>query len=422
MEQKSGSGGGTSGLGRPLSGVRVLDLGRHLAGPTAAMWLGDLGADVIKIEKPQVGEDGRAAGPPFFHGESAFFLSANRNKRSLALDIKSPEGQALFRRLANTADVVIENFRPGVMEALNIGYERVAQENPGVIYVAISGFGVDGPDAARPGLDQIIQGFSGLMSVTGFEGGEPVRVGVPIADLLTGLFGAYGALAALQARQQSGRGQRVNTSLLESMVGMLAFQGVRWLNGDEAPPPAGNHHPINAPYGVFRAKDGYITLGATGDKRWRILCELLEAPEWLADARFQSNGGRHANRLELAELISAKLQAHTVAEWEPIFTAAGLPCGPIYGIDQALSHPQILHREMVVERPHPTMGTVRLLGLPVKFSDTPTEVQRVPPLLGEHSAEILGELGLSPNEIATLEEQGTIDTGAGKAQPAERAD
>lgn len=395
----------------PLSGIRVLDLGRHQAGPTAAMWLGDLGADVIKIENAQRGEDGRASGPPFFNGESAFFLSANRNKRSLALDIKRPEGQEIFRRLAESADVVIENFRPGVMEALNIGYERVSAKNPRIIYCSISGFGPDGPYADRPGLDQIIQGVSGLMSITGFEGGEPVRVGIPIADLLTGLFGAYGILAALQARERTGRGQHVTTSLLESMVAMMSFQGVRYLNGAGVPPPAGNHHPINAPYGVFRSKDGYLTLGATGDKRWRLLCSILGTEEWLTDPRFATNGARHENRLLLADLISEKLQARTSDEWEKIFNEAGIPCGPIYRMDQALDHPQVLHREMVVEREHPTMGTVRLLGLPVKFSDTPGAVHRVPPLFGEHSDEVLREIGYDDSELEAFHAEGIIRSG-----------
>ncbi|MDI3339486.1 MAG: CoA transferase [Sphaerobacter sp.] len=392
----------------PLAGTRVLDLGRHLAGPTCAMWLGDLGADVIKIETPERGEDGRASGPPFFNGESAFFLSANRNKRSLALDIKRPEGQEVFRRLAATADVVVENFRPGVMDALGIGYERVSAINPRIIYCSISGFGADGPFADRPGLDQIIQGVSGLMSVTGFEGGEPVRVGIPIADLVTGLFGAYGVLAALQARERTGRGQVVNTSLLEGMVGLLAFQAVRYLNGAGAPPPAGNHHPINAPYGVFRARDGYLTIGATGEKRWRKLCEVLGAEEWLDDPRFATNGGRHEHRHLLAELISEKLQARTIDEWEVILNEAGIPCGPIYRIDQALEHPQVRHRQMVVERPHPTMETVRLLGLPVKLSETPGDVWRVPPLLGQHSDEVLREAGLDAEEIARLRASGVV--------------
>jgi crotonobetainyl-CoA:carnitine CoA-transferase CaiB-like acyl-CoA transferase len=392
----------------PLAGVRVLDLGRHLAGPTCAMLLGDLGADVIKIEKPEVGEDGRSAGPPFFEGVSAFFLSANRNKRSLTLDIKHPDGQEVFRRLADTADVVIENFRPGVMDALGIGYDTMCERQPRIIYCSISGFCVDGPFAGRPGLDQIIQGFSGLMSVTGFEGGEPVRVGIPIADLLTGLYGAYGVLAALQARERTGCGQMVNTSLLEAMVGTMGFQAVRYLNGGGVPPPAGNHHPINAPYGVFRAKDGYLTLGATGDKRWRQFCQLLDAEQWLDDPRFATNGDRYANRLVLQELINDKLQARTVEEWELFLTEAGIPAGPVYAMDGALDHPQTRHREMVVERAHPVLGTVSLLGLPVKFSETPGDVHRIPPELGEHSDEILREIGLDDDELDRLRLQGIV--------------
>ena len=392
----------------PLDGVRVLDLGRHLAGPTAAMWLGDLGADVIKIENPQRGEDSRAAGPPFYHGESAFFLAANRNKRSLALDVKTPAGQDLFRRLAVTADVVVENYRPGVMDALGIGYDAVSATHPRVIYCSISGFGADGPFANRPGLDQIIQGFSGLMSVTGFEGGEPTRVGIPIADLLTGLFGAYGVLAALQARERTGAGQRVETSLLESMVGTLAFQATRYLNGGDIPPPAGNHHPINAPYGVFRAQDGYMTIGGTGDKRWPKLCEVIDAPELLRDERFLTNGGRHAQRLELAELISTKLQARTIDEWEALLNANGVPAGPIYRVDQALDHPQVRHREMVVEMDHPTAGLVQLLGLPVKLSETPGAVRLAPPTLGQHTAEILREIGVDAAELMRLAETGVV--------------
>ena len=392
----------------PLTDVRVLDLGRHLAGPTCAMWLGDLGADVIKIENPERGEDGRSSGPPFFQGESAFFLSANRNKRSLTLDLKRPAGQDLFRRLADTADVVVENFRPGVMDALGVGYTTVSERNPRIIYCSISGYGADGPFAQRPGFDQIIQGTSGLMSITGFEGEPPVRVGIPIADLLTGLFGAYGVLAALQARERTGRGQIVNTSLLESMVGMLTFQGVRYLNGGGVPPPAGNHHPINAPYGVFKTKDGYVTLGATGAKRWRTFCDLLGTPEWHDDPRFATNGGRFANRYELARLIEEKLQARTSGEWEVILNASGIPCGPIYTVDQSLDHPQVRHRQMVVEREHPVLGIVRLLGLPVKLSDTPGDIHRTPPLLGQHTDEILHGIGVSDEELVHLRSANVI--------------
>jgi crotonobetainyl-CoA:carnitine CoA-transferase CaiB-like acyl-CoA transferase len=392
----------------PIAGVRVLDLGRHLAGPTCAMLLGDLGADVIKIEKPVVGEDGRSAGPPFFEGISAFFISANRNKRSLTLDIKCPEGQEVFRRLADTADVVIENFRPGVMDALGIGYATMSERNPRIVYCSISGFGQDGPFADRPGLDQIIQGVSGFMSVTGFEGDDPVRAGIPIADLLTGLYGAYGVLAALQARERTGRGQIVNTSLLEAMVGTMGFQAVRYLNGGDVPPPAGNHHPINAPYGVFRAKDGYLTLGATGDKRWRRFCQLLDTEEWLRDPRFTTNGDRFANRLVLQELINEKLQSRTIDEWEQILNEAGIPAGPVNAMDAALNHPQTRHREMVIERAHPVLGTVSLLGPPVKFSETPSGVHRIPPALGEHTGEILREIGLEEEQLGRLREQGIV--------------
>lgn len=402
----------------PLEGIRVLDLGRHLAGPTCAQWLGDLGADVMKIENPVHGEDGRAAGPPFFDangpaatGESAFFLSANRNKRSLAMDIKGPEGQALFRRLAATADVVVENFRPGVMDALGIGYAAMAELNPRIIYASLSGFGADGPFANRPGLDNIIQGFSGLMSVTGFAGGEPMRVGIPVADLFTGLIGAYGILAALMARERTGRGQQVETSLLESMVGMLGFQGVRYLNGAGAPPPAGNHHPINAPYGAYRTRDGWVILGATGEKRWNAFCRVIGAPEFLDDPRFTTNGGRFAHNAELTALINAKLQAHTSDEWEEILNAHGIPCGPIYTVEQSLEHPQIHHREMIVERPHPALGTVRLLGLPVKLRETPGAIHRTPPLFGQHTDEILHEIGVSDAELERLRACGVIKSG-----------
>lgn len=392
----------------PLAGVRVLDLGRHLAGPTAAMFLGDLGADVIKIENPTTGEDGRLSGPPFYHGESAFFLSANRNKRSLALDLKTEAGQAVVRRLAGSLDVVVENFRPGVMEAMGLGYDTLAAINPRIILCSISGFGADGPFAGRPGLDNIIQGFSGLMSVTGFEGGEPVRVGIPIADLLTGLFGAYGVLAALQARERTGVGQVVSTSLLEAMVGMMGFQAMRYLNGGEVAPPAGNHHPINAPYGAFRTRDGYVTIGATGEKRWRKLCAVIGATDLLDDPRFATNGGRHEHRMELAECIGERLQSRTSDEWEQILNDEGIPCGPIYTLDQTLEHPQVLHREMVVEREHEVAGPIRLLGLPVKLSATPGDVFLAPPALGQDTIAILNEIGMAPDEIDTLLCDGVI--------------
>ncbi|MFN8517598.1 MAG: CoA transferase, partial [Thermomicrobiales bacterium] len=329
----------------------------------------------------------------------------------LALDIKRPEGKEIFRKLADGADVIVENFRPEVMGALGLSYESLAARNPRLIYCAISGYGADGPFANRPGLDNIIQGFAGLMTVTGFEGGDPTRVGIPIADLLTGLLGAFGVVAALQARERTGRGQRVETSLLESMLGTMGFQAVRTLNGAGVPPPAGNHHPINAPYGIFRTRDGYVTIGATGAKRWPIFCDLIGRPDLPDDPRFKSNGDRYANRLELAEIIGDALQSHTSAEWEPILNDAGIPCGPIHKLDEALAHPQSVHREMVVEREHPVMGTVRLLGMPVKLSETPTGVWRTPPLMGQHTDEILRELGVSDAELAQLRASGVIHSG-----------
>ncbi len=389
-----------------LAGLRVLELTQVMAGPFCGQVLADMGADVVKVEPPSGDSSRRSLGFTMKGDDTAAFLAVNRNKRSLALDLKRPQGQEVFRKLAETADVVVENFRPGVMDALGIGYATVSARNPRVIYCSISGYGADGPFAGRPGLDNIIQGFAGLMSVTGFEGGEPVRVGIPIADLLTGLYGAYGVLAALQARERTGRGQVVETSLLESMVGTLGFQAVRYLNGGDVPPPAGNHHPINAPYGVFKTRDGYVTIGATGDKRWRAFCEVIDAPEFLEDPRFATNGGRHRHRLELAELIGEKLQAHTSDEWEAILNDAGIPCGPVYRMDQSLEHPQVRHREMVVERQHPAAGTIRLLGLPVKLTETPGDVHRVPPLLGQHTDEVLNEIGLDAAEIARLREAG----------------
>lgn len=400
----------------PLKGMQVLDLGRHLAGPTGAMWLGDLGADVIKVESLEAGDPGRAAGPPFFQGESAFFLAANRNKRSLALNLKVEEGQRLFRRLARTSDVVIENFRPGVMEALNIGYERVSQSNPRIIYGSISGYGPTGPMAHRPGLDQIIQGFSGLMSVTGFEESDPVRVGIPVADLVAGLFCAYGILAALQAREKTGRGQQVSTSLLESMVGMMSFQALRFLNGGDVPPQAGNHHPIIAPYGVFKARDGLLTIGTTDEKSWQRLCRAIDAPELLEDARFQDNGSRFQFHDELAGLLSQKLQKGTVEEWEQRLTDASIPCGPVHTIEQALNHPQLSSRRMIVEMEHPSAGTVRLLGLPVKLSHTPGRIRHPPPLLGQHTREVLREIGVSPGELEDLEKVGVIGMVTGETR------
>ena len=387
----------------PLAGVRVLDLGRHLAGPTAGMWLADLGADVIKIENPGAGESGRTAGPPFVGQESVFFLAANRSKKSLALDLKRPAGQAVFRRLASKADVVLENFRPGVMEAFNIGYDTLRDLQPGLIYCSITGFGWRGPWASRPAVDQVIQAFSGLMSITGFPGGEPVRSGVPISDLLAGSFAAFGIVTALHARQSSGRGQRIDTSLLESMVAMLNFQGVRYLNNAGEPPPAGNHHPIIAPYGVFRAHDGYLVIGAAHEKGWRRLCEVIGAPELAED-----KGERFTRRLELAEEISQRLARDAVQVWCAKLSEAGIPCSPIQTVGEALEHPQVQELGMAVQVDHPEVGQVGLLRFPIEFSESSVAHPVAPPVLGQDTREVLIEVGLTEKEIRRLAEEEII--------------
>ena len=394
--------------GTPLAGIRVLDLGRHLAGPTAGMWLADLGAEVIKIESPGKGESGRTAGPPFVGPESVFFLSANRSKKSLPLDLKKPAGQAVFRRLARESDVVLENFRPGVMEAFGVGYDILSTLHPGLIYCSITGFGRRGPWASRPAVDQVIQAFSGLMSITGFEGGEPVRSGVPISDLLAGLFAAFGIVTALHARQTSGRGQRVDTSLLESMVAMLNFQGVRYLNGAGEPPPAGNHHPIIAPYGVFRAQDGYLVIGAAHEKGWRRLCQVIQAPELVEDARFQGKAERFTRRLELAEEISQRLAQDTVQVWCARLTEAAIPCSPIQTVGQALEHPQVKELGMAVEVDHPAAGQIGLLRFPLEFSESAVAPPVAPPALGQDTQSILLQAGFTEEEIDQLAEEGVV--------------
>ena len=297
-----------------------------------------------------------------------------------------------------------------------IGYERVSQRNPRIVYGSISGYGATGPLAHRAGLDQIIQEFSGLMSVTGFEESDPVGLGIPGADLLAGLFCAYGVLAALQARQRTGQGQEVTTSLLESMVGMLSFQAIRYLNGGDIPPQAGNHHSIIAPYGVFKARDGLFTIGATDEKSWRKLCRVIGALELQEDPRFENNGSRFQFRHELADLLNHKLQKGTIQEWEQRLTEASIPCGPVHTIDQALDHPQLSSRKMIVEMEHPAAGTVRLLGLPVTLSQTPGQIRYPPPLLGQHTREVLREIGVSRGELEDLEKAGVIGMATGETR------
>ena len=388
----------------PLSGVRVLDLTRYLAGPFASMLLADYGADVIKIESRQ----GREFQIPASRHDSYFFLSSNRGKRSLTLDFKSPRGRELLLRLLPHFDVLIENFRPGVMDQLGLGADTLTTRHPRLIYCGVSGFGADGPYRDRPGFDQIAQGMSGFMSLTGTAESGPTRAGIAIADLLAGIFAAHGIQLALLARARSGRGQIVNTSLLEAMVGVLSWGAGMYFEWGSAPGPAGQHHPLSSPYGRFRASDGYLNIAAGNDAMWRQLASVLGHEEWLADERFANAMARLHNRDALTELIEAVLTNNDVAYWVECINAAGVPCGPVLDVAQVFSDPQVLARQMLVQLPHPEVGTFKTTGLPIKLSHTPGRITRRPPLLGEHTDDVLRECGVADEEIAQLRADSVI--------------
>ncbi len=388
----------------PLAGIRVLDLTRYLAGPFATMLLGDYGADVVKVEAPK----GREFRPPGAERDSYFFLSSNRNKRSLTLDVKTEAGRALFERLLPGFDVVVENFRPGVMEKLGLGAESLLARHPRLVYCGISGFGADGPYKDRPGFDQIAQGMSGFMSLTGTQESGPTRAGIAIGDLLGGLFAAHGIQLALLARVRTGRGQIVDTSLLESMIGVLSWGAGMFFERGIVPGPAGQHHPLSAPYGRFRARDAYLNIAAGNDAMWEKLAEALGHPEWTADERFRGPALRLRHRDDLTRAMEEALAREDVPHWVDLLNGVGVPCGPVLDLAQVFSDPQVLSREMLVELPHPEIGTFKTTGLPVKLSDTPGSIERRPPLHGEHSDEILEGAGLSTEEIRALREQGVV--------------
>ncbi len=388
----------------PLAGIRVLDFTRYLAGPFATMLLADYGADVVKVES----RSGREFRPPGARRDSYFFLSSNRGKRSLTLDLKSAEGQELVRRLMPGFDVVVENYRPGVMEGFGLGPEAVRAEHPRLVYARISGFGADGPYRDRPGFDQIAQGMSGFMSLTGTDDSGPTRAGIAIGDLLAGMFAAHGVQLALLARERSGRGQVVDTSLLESMIGILSWGAGMYFESGDVPGPAGQHHPLSSPYGRFRARDGYLNIAAGNEAMWRKLCSALDREAWVSDARFENGAVRIANRDALSAAIDEVLSAADVDHWVERLNAAGVPCGPVLDMAQVFSDPQVLAREMLVELPHPERGSIRTTGLPVKLSRNPGRIERRPPLHGEHTDEILAECGLSADEISGLRERDIV--------------
>ena len=397
--------GAAQGREPPLAGLHVLDLSRVLAGPYATMVLGDLGAEVIKVERPGSGDDTRDWGPPFVgpegQRESTYFLSANRNKQSVALDLKDPRDRELLDRMVRWADVLVENFRPGVMERLGLTTEALATLNPELIMLTITGFGSTGPERDRVAYDQILQAEGGLMSITGENADGPMRVGVPIADLTAGLFGTIGILAALYERARSHAGQRVETSLLAGQIAIHAFQGTRYLVADEVPEPTGNHHPTVAPYGSFRAADGQIVLAVGNEPTWRRFAEVLGIP---ADSpHFVGNKSRVAHRQELSELVEQRLAAHGVADWIELFAARDVPAGEVKTLDRVYATEQVRDQGLVVHVEHSTLGDVALPGPPLRFAGSPLRAPAPPPTLGEHSAQTRTRFGPDPADTTDVE-------------------
>jgi formyl-CoA transferase len=389
-------------MSRPLEGILVVDLSRVLAGPYCTMMLGDLGAEIIKIESPE-GDDTRQWGPPYTGGESAYYLCANRNKKSIILNLKTEGSQRVLLDLVRRGDILVENFRVGTMRKMGLGYERLRDVNPRLIHAAITGYGQTGPYRNRAGYDFIAQAEGGLMSITGEADGQPMKVGVGVVDITAGLFAATAILAALHEREKSGEGQYIDVALLDSQLAWLGNVASTYLISGQRPTRHGNAHAIIVPYEPFKSQDGYIAIGVGNDRQWQRLCEVLEKPEWAVDARFVTNSRRVENRATLIPMINAVTLTREGAEWCRMLQQAGVPCGPINSIDQVFSDVQVLHREMKVEIAHPTAGKVNLVGFPYKLSRTPAAITRHPPLLGEHTESVLTDLlGYSAEEIASL--------------------
>lgn len=391
-----------------LGDILVVDLSRILAGPYCTMLLGDYGARVIKVEKPGEGDGTRQWGPPWVGSQSAYFLTANRNKQSLTLDLRRSEGLAVLLRLVERADVLIENFIPGVTERMGIDYQSLATRNPGLIYCSISGYGQTGPYRDRPGYDFMIQAHGGIMSVTGPADGEPSKVGVAICDITAGLYASNAILAALHYRERTGTGQYIDVSLLDSQIGWLANVAQNFFATGSPPQRFGNAHPNIVPYESFQTSDGYIALAVGSDRQFEALCASLQIPEISADERFNTNPRRVENRHILIPLLQARLQYRGSREWIEIFVERGIPAAPINSIPDALNDPHVQARGMVVGVDDDSGSKTQLIGPVAKLSQTPAQVKTAPPHLGQHSDEVLKELGYSPTEIASLRDNGIV--------------
>jgi formyl-CoA transferase len=391
---------------RALEGVRVLDVTQFMAGPFCSTILADLGADVIKIEPPSGDSTRQMVGAS--GSESPSFNAVNRGKRSLVVNLKLPDGQQLFKRLAQSSDILIENYRPGVMRAFGLGYETLAATNPRLIYASISGYGQTGPDRGKGGFDLIAQGVSGIMSVTGEPGRPPVKAGIPLTDLGAALFAVAGVLAALHHRTASNVGQYIDTSLVEAGIALSVWEATEYFSGPGVPAPLGSAHRMNAPYQAIRCADGYVTIGANTDRLFQRLCVVLGHPEWSDAPEFVNNGKRVHNRAKLAALIEGVMSQQPCRHWLSAFEAAEIPCGPINDYAHVFADPQVAARGMVLETDHPVLGRLRTLGSPIKMSTTPADASRRAPLLGEHTDEVLKEIGLTAAEIADMRERGAI--------------
>ena len=391
-----------------LDDVTVLDLSHALAGPFASTMLGEYGAEVIKIE-PLEGDIARAWGPPFYGGETAYFVNLNRNKKSVAIDLKHPDGKVLFFRLLDAADVVLENLRVGSVARLGIDYERARERQPRIIYCSISGFGQDGPYCDRAALDLVVQAESGMISVTGPPGGPGVRAGVSIADITAGMYAAFGIVTALHARQRTGHGQYIDVSMLEGQLGILSGMIAAYLADRAVPQPMGTAYGALLPYQTFRTKTRDIAVGIGSDKLWRTFCPLLGLPQMIDDPRYVTNAARNANRASLVASLQEALLTKTYEEWEAILMPAGVPMGAINTLDAVIEHPQVAARGVLVDSEHPVAGSIKMVGPPVRLSDTPGAVRSPAPLLGEHTEQILRtKLGLREEEIGELRRKGVI--------------